>query len=235
MINPIVENLIDFYSEFKNENAFKQDSDFFTFLDNWPNCNINKIKKDYKSTINFRKKGYSKNWILSNEFYLTQKDAIKKAKLFPVNSWTNMDLYTTKKMDTKPINNFKISKLEVSNIEDFKRIINDSFKKELLTKEQILAMLKKDSFTCFVGKLNHKIVSTAVFFDNKKTIGLYFIATDKDYQKKGFASLTVKIGINHFIQKGKDHFILHATTMAKKMYENLNFIARDKMRIFVKI
>jgi hypothetical protein len=221
---------------FKDENAFYQDADFYTFLGNWPNCNINKLTDlSINTKPDFNDKNYSKNWILSDDFYLLHKENIKKAKLFPVNSWTNMDVVKSEVYETNPIANFKINRLNEQDIEPFTTVINESFKKELVNKKQVLKMMQNDAFTCFTGKYKNKVVSTTVFYNDNQTIGLYFIATNKDFQKKGFAGKTIKTGMNHFIQKGATKFILHATSAGKKLYENLDFTTRDKMRIFVKI
>lgn len=236
MSTEIIQNLIDFYLEFKDEKAFYQDTIFYSFLGKWPNCNINKLKaKDKTQEIDFKKKTYSKNWILSEDFFLSNKDKIKEAKLFPVGKWTNMILEKNTGFSIIKNDNFTVETLKQQDIPEFIKTINLSFKKEILQPKHVIKMLESAKFTCFVGKYNNKIVSTAVFYNNLKTIGLYFITTDKNYQKKGFATQTVVQGLHHFMQKNHTTFVLHATDAGKKLYENLHFIAQDKMRIFVKI
>ncbi len=232
----IIQNLIDFYLEFKDENAFYQDTFFYSFLGKWPNCNINKINVESKNPeINFNQKTYSKNWILSETFFLKNKDRIKDAKLFPVGKWTNMILEKNFNFLIIENHNFIVEILKLQDIHEFIKIINQSFKKDILQIQQAVKMFKSAKFTCFVGKYNNKIVSTAVYYNNGKTIGLYFIATDKNQQKKGFGTQTVVHGLHFFINKNHTTFVLHATDAGKKLYENLHFIAQDKMRIFVKI
>ena len=236
MSTEIIQNLIDFYLEFKDENAFYQDNIFYSFLGKWPNCNINKINvESTNQKINFNQKSYSKNWILSEDFFLKNKEKIKEAKLFPVGKWTNMILHKKTGFPIIKKDNFTVEILKQQDIKEFIKLINQSFKKEILQTQQVVIMLESAKFTCFAGKYNNKIVSTAVFYNNGKTIGLYFIATDKNYQKKGFGTQTVAHGLHFFINKNHTTFVLHATDAGKKLYENLHFIARDKMRIFVKI
>jgi ribosomal protein S18 acetylase RimI-like enzyme len=233
MSDKILQNLIDFYLEFKKDN-YVEHSFFHSFLGKWPNCNIDK-GEDKEININFEDENYSKNWFLTESFVKKNKEQIKKAKLFPVGKWTNMYLKKEALFPVEKTLNFSIHKLNKNEIESFVKIVNASFNKEIFSFKLIEEQLSGKNFLFLSGKLNNHIVSTAVFYNNENTIGLYFIATKKEYQKKGFASKTIINGMNHFIQKGFTNFILHSTDSGKNLYKKLGFIPENKLRIFVKI
>lgn len=235
MSDKIVQNLVDFFLEFKQKNFFLEEDWFYTFSGKWPNCNIAKTVTNPKINIDFNASHYVKNWILTDNFFRVNKEKIQQAKLFPVNKWTNMFLERKAPFVLKTIPDFKTEILQPNEIDAFLSVCNASFKKELLTSKQLKTALLKNNITCFAGKFKGQIVSTAIFFDNQDTIGLYFIATKEAFQKNGFASETVKNGINYYLQKEKKSFVLHAMNSGKKMYENLGFKAENKMLIFVKI
>ena len=234
MSKKIIRNLIDFYKAFNEKMLYFEDTAFYTFLSKWPNCNINKPNNLLDFT-DFNNKKYSKNWILSEDFTNKNKTGIKDAKLFPVSSWTNMFLSKKQLFLKTKIPNFTVELLKEKDIADFITVVNASFNKEILHYNQVKEKLNHTDFLFVTGKFQQKLVTTAVFFNNGQTVGLYFIATAKEHQKKGYGTETIKQGINHILSEIPTEFVLHATFAGKKMYENIGFTAVNKMRIFVKI
>ncbi len=232
MINEkIQQHLIDFYLQFKDEKHFFESKNIISFSGKWPNINL--LKTD---VYNFDDLLLSKNWILPNKFVHKNLTTIKKERLIPVANWTNMHLNKTELYSVKKLPDFKVEILTEKDVPEFVNIINKSiFKKETLLNEQILKHLNNPDFYFYIGKYKNKPVTTCMLMDNKKNIGLYFIATDKDFRKKGYSANTIKTALNQLINKQKSNFVLHATEMGKKVYSKLGFKSYDKLLIFVKI
>ncbi len=237
----IEKNLIDFYLSFKEDDfMYYYENDYVYNLNGtWPSFILRKnTTTDFLTIIDSinQSNSISKNWILDAYFVSKNKLQIKKENLFPVKKWSGMLLNTTNTIKQINLSNFKVERLKKNELNQFIEIINTSvFKSSRLSKKQLKNKLDNLNFYFFVGKYKDQIVSTCLLFDNGTTIGLYFIATKKEFRGKGFGKLIVSNAINHLINKGNANFVLHATSMGNSIYKNLGFKEYSKLIIFVKI
>ncbi len=233
MQRQILQNLIDFYISFSDKNTILENENFISFNNDWPNFNIVKTNKISNELCTIAK---SKNWIITEESIQKNQEIIKKERLFPVNKWTNMYLKKENVFSLQSIPNFKVEKLKKSDLSFFLKLINSTiFKKEIINESHFKNKLQHPNFNIYVGKYHNEIVSTFVLFTNKQTAGVYFFTTKKTHQNKGFGTYTLKYVLNQQIQQKPTKFILHATNMATKIYKKIDFIACNKLHIFVKI
>lgn len=235
----IEQNLSDFYTSFKDENSFYENNYIKSIHKNWPNfILIKNYTKEFEELQNSIKNPLkiAKNWIFDTNYAKKQQKALKNKNLYPLKIWEGMYFNSAKKNKNKPLDNFKVEKLKVNELDSFIKIINESvFNKETLNKETFKSKIDNSDFNFFVGKYQNKIVSTCLIFDNNITNGLYFIATKKEFRAKGFGKSIVIEAINNQIKKGKENFVLHANKAGVSIYKNIGFKEYSKLSIFVKI
>lgn len=80
----------------------------------------------------------------------------------------------------------------------------------------------------------HTLVSTTLVFKQGQIAGLYFIATKKEYQNKGFASALIHFILNELVDDGIDDVVLHANNLATGLYEKLGFTHQNNFIIYKK-
>lgn len=241
-INKYIEqNLIDFYAAFQDQKNIEiiETSDFIQIVNSkneWPNFVLK--KPDLKSTSikwnELKQFNNDKNWILNEDFVKNNKNHIKQLGLFPLKKWSGMFLKKEQLFNIPEIIDFEISKEKTNNNSEIIDLINTTtFKKPILDNDLFKSVMNSPNLSLYNGTYKNKLVSTCLSYTQKNITGLYFIATSKAFRKKGFAKQIIRFAINDQIKIGKTKFVLHATEMGQKLYENLGFKHFENLIILI--
>lgn len=243
----IINNLIELYSELNGEKKEffienKKNISTFNKYFSWPKFiipeNPQAVLKGLDITL-LKEHAIENNLkiILTEENFSNIKKDIKAEKLMPTAKWIGMSLSTTIKKNTKSRQEITFTKIS-DNIElkSWFEIVNSAvFKNKKLSYKIFENTLTSKNFNFYVGKIDNKIVSTALVYIKNSTAGLYFIATKKDYRGNGLGTGITKFAINDSIEKGTTDFVLHATKLGKSIYEKLGFKNINNIYVFTTI
>ncbi len=108
---------------------------------------------------------------------------------------------------------------------DFSNLVNSELMaSEMSFNPKLLTELKSCEKIKLFGLFSDKeLVSTLMVYAEPTNAGLYFIATKKAFQKKGYASILIKFVVNNLVESGIKEVILHANNFATGIYKKLGF------------
>lgn len=160
---------------------------------------------------------------------------LRNAGVYPVKTWALMDFSETNLSEEISSGDFEIRKLADENeIQQFTQLVNAEIMGSMKISETLVAELhQKDNFQFYGLFVAGEPVSCLLAYSDKKTTGLYFIATAPDFRGRGFAAALIRFAIRKSFQKsGK--VVLQAVQKAVPLYEKLGFATRGKLVIFWK-
>jgi ribosomal protein S18 acetylase RimI-like enzyme len=116
----------------------------------------------------------------------------------------------------------------------FSELVNSEIMaSEMLFNLKLLNVLKSGGeikiFGLFKGK---QLASTLLVFTEFSNAGLYFIATKKEFQKKGYASILIRFVVNNLFEGGIKEVVLHANNFATGIYKKLGFTHQNNFVIY---
>lgn len=184
----------------------------------------------------FLNKRYTPFFIASNKYITREYSAIlKENKIIPVKILRGMNLFSTQ------INNLLLSPgIQIIELKEhdhfvgFSNLVNtEIMASEMLFNPKLLNALKPDGeikiFGLFIGK---QLASTLLVFTETSNAGLYFIATKKEFQKKGYASILIRFVVNNLFEGGIKEVVLHANNFATGIYKKLGFTHQNNFVIY---
>lgn len=84
-------------------------------------------------------------------------------------------------------------------------------------------LAKMDGFYFFLGFCQSKAVACSILFTHENEAGIYLVATDKNFRKRGFGSDITNICLQKAKELGCERVHIQATDIGKKMYASLGF------------
>ncbi len=104
--------------------------------------------------------------------------------------------------------------------------IDAYFLKKLIDQKQV---------SIFGLLLNENIVSVALTFVKTNCAGLYFIATPREFRKKGFATILIGQIKNIMFDRKIVSLVLHANNRAFELYKKIGFVHKNNFIIYKKL
>lgn len=92
--------------------------------------------------------------------------------------------------------------------------------------------LQKKACCLFLGKIDSLPVTASMLFTNAHAGGIYFVATNSDFRKRGYGSMITAIAIQEGMNRGLCGFILHSSEEGEGVYKRLGFTEIAPVRRF---
>ena len=208
----------------------------------WPqiifnlNNSIEPKKLITRIATDFLNKRYTPFFIASDKYITREHSAIlKENKILPVKILRGMSLFSAQINDLQLSPDIQIIELkEQRHITNFSELVNSEIMaSEMLFNPKLLNGLKLGGeikiFGLFIGK---ELASTLLVFTETSNAGLYFIATKKEFQKKGYASILIRFVVNNLFEGGIKEVVLHANNFATGIYKKLGFTHQNNFVIY---
>ena len=229
------ENLSQVYKEIARvgEGTLHQSQNFNwvnCYPSSWPNTifGTNREKADFALITNGIRKGVIPAfWIQLREDDLEACNAHFGLHGFRhLAAWTGMCLA----LDSLPTLDLtcKAHLQQISQEEELKNWVEVANKTLFKTKPIDENLLKKiyqfsDQIRFYAAKVEGQIVSIAMSFSNKKTVGIYAVSTLEEYRNQGISSALTHYALLEAKMKACDLATLQATKMGEGVYRNLGF------------
>ncbi|MFW9879173.1 MAG: GNAT family N-acetyltransferase [Candidatus Thorarchaeota archaeon] len=81
----------------------------------------------------------------------------------------------------------------------------------------------KTPFRMYIGIYNDKVVNTGVLVFNSDVAGIYYIVTDPEERRKGYATDMMNYLLNEAKKENYEIAVLQASEVGKKVYEKIGF------------
>ncbi len=174
-----------------------------------------------------------------NSCFFTSEDQeyLRQNAVFPVESWTLMEINRNGNFVHRQSDKFSIRKLEQSNqIEAFTLLVNSELMKAVKVDSHLFPELLHSPGTDIYGLFmdNELLSGLLSFSDNNQNAGLYFIVTKSGYRGKGLATEIIGSAVYSLFQQGIKKVVLQAVPKAVSLYTRLGFSPQGKLIIFWK-
>jgi ribosomal protein S18 acetylase RimI-like enzyme len=164
------------------------------------------------------------------------QELLRKAGIYPVKTWTLMDIAFHKPIIFRQRKGLEIKTLNTSEeILSFSSLVNA----ELMQSVKIIPVLlnelqAKPPFNFYGLFVDDELVSGLLTYSVQKTSGLYFIVTKTGYRGKGLAKNVIGYAVNTLFGEGIEKVVLQAAQKAVPLYTQLGFLPHGKLVIFWK-
>ncbi len=210
--------------------------------DFWPqiifnlNNSINPEKLIPRIATDFSKKQYTPFFIASDKYITREHSAtLKENKIFPVKILRGMNLFPVQINELQlPCNTEIIELKKQGHFTDFTNLVNSEIMaSEMSFNPKLLNDLKPGGEIKIFGLFKEEqLASTLLIFTETSNAGLYFIATKKEFQKKGYASILISFAVNYLFEGGIKEVVLHANNFATGIYKKLGFMHQNNFIIY---
>lgn len=210
----------------------------------WPNLFYG-VDSDFEteqiqvSFANKIKSGNFPNLLITGDQNIQQTDAaLRKLGFMPITRWTGMAIEKKGEFVTPEISgDICISKPQTdSELEQWIEIVNEQLlSSEKLNREQLKMILSEPDFDARMLCSNGEVVSTILVFRAAGATGLYFIATKKHAQRRGFASLLIRSVCSEELKSSENPLVLHATKNGEAVYQKIGFETFDPFFLYWKL
>lgn len=211
----------------------------------WPqiifnlNQTIGTEKLIEKIAADISEKNYTPFFIAPEKFITRKHTAIlKENRIIPVKILRGMNLISVKTNRSQLSPGFEIIEMNKQNhFTDFSNLVNSGLMaSEMAFNPKLLDILKLGTEIKLFGLFNKQhLVSSTLVFTNNTNAGLYFIATKKEYQNKGYASILIQFIINKLFEGGIKEVVLHANNFAAGLYKKIGFAHQNNFVIYKKL
>jgi len=249
-VDNIEKNLYDFYrvlAEVKNISLVKkEDFELIQAKNNlWPQLIFNLNQQKNQNEIIPEISRYLADYKLSPSIvapdeYISKNhsELLKASSLIPVKVLMGMNTSKGSKENIKMPADCEICELKnKTQLSDFSMLIQREFfssKKDF--GEEILLELKDSEEVTMTGLYKDStLVSSMLVFIKDNIAGLYFIGTKKENQKKGYASLLIRSGLNQLFKTGIKEVVLHANHNSFALYQKIGFEVQNKFIVYKKV
>jgi len=155
----------------------------------------------------------------------------------PVGEWVNM-FYNLKSVELDEKIELTICQLDSSDDSYLKmwcRVVSEQlFRGKQLDIDLFKALVAKDEFKLYAGICNGVVISTSLTFQGSDK-GIYMVATDKVYQRRGFGKKIVSKILSDCYLEGLDAVYLQSTVAGIKLYQTMGFAENSRSILFYKI
>ena len=160
-------------------------------------------------------------------------DAIDKLG-YKKGGWYAMSMSLNKKIIIDEVDGFNIIKVENGEqLNDWLTIVEKELMREKrLNKSAFENLLLHETTTFYLGEYNGKPVSTCFTFVKNSEVGVYLVATDSNFRKRGFGKLITQYSIKEAREKNCQLAILQATEIGKGIYESIGFKNEGKIYVY---
>jgi hypothetical protein len=237
----IEENLINFYKLFNpiivKEKNIDFSYNFFKSLERaWPNYVFNLAINTKRATIDairdikqLIKEKKIPDTIIVGSMSTPHNIAelLIEESFSLLDHWSGMCLEKERGLLSIPVvNNFYIEKVTSKmHLNKWISIVEDVLFQGIQFKNSIIYnLLEEKHISFYLGVCNDKPVSTSLSYYDGTSIGLYMIATIKEYRKMGFGSFLTQNMI--FDAERASHFrpiVLQSTEVGERVYKKLGF------------
>jgi ribosomal protein S18 acetylase RimI-like enzyme len=178
-------------------------------------------------------------FFVAPEKYISSEhsNVLKKYGFVPLKMLSGMTLNVQPQNDFSLSQEFTFEELTSDNLlNQYNNLINSELlNKELPLNPATLNGLKNNEVKQFGLLINGTLISALLLFLLNNKAGLYFIATRKEFQKQGYASILIKSAINYSYNIHLNELILHANQNSVELYKKLGFIAQNRFIIYKKL
>ncbi|MFY9151270.1 MAG: GNAT family N-acetyltransferase [Prolixibacteraceae bacterium] len=210
----------------------------------WPNLfyGLGSGFANEQNTGSFSEKigsGNFPNLLIGSDQHVEGNDAaLRNFGFMPITRWTGMALEKHSELKVPEIpEGISISKPQTDDeLEQWINIVNEQLlSTEMLDRDQLKLILDQPDFDARMLLFNGEVVSTILVFRSAEATGLYFIATKKPAQRKGFARLLIRMVCLEEFKSSEKPLVLHATKNGEAVYQKLGFESFNPFFLYWKI
>jgi N-acetylglutamate synthase-like GNAT family acetyltransferase len=148
---------------------------------------------------------------------------IAKQRNYRTGSWAAM----THSLSTLKPNDSALTIQEVTSEQDIelwtKIVATELLDDPEMDSKLFKALVNMEGFYFFLGFLQNKAVACSILFMHENVGGVYLVATDKDFRKRGFGSDITNVCLQKAKELGSERVHIQATDIGKNMYASLGF------------
>jgi len=157
-----------------------------------------------------------------------RKKQLEEAGLRPFRAWEAMHMdpgdYSSASLRHEGASQLQIHARRSGDLEALITLINRELMSALPLGEGIRnGFLHLTGIHWAVGYLGNRPVSGGVLFLHEGVAGLYFIATDSGYRKRGFASELLGVLLGMALDMDAQSLVLHSTSLGAGLYRRAGF------------
>lgn len=171
--------------------------------------------------------GHYPEVLIATDENIAQMDPFLRAQgFYPFMAWKGMAREYTGEMQASELpDNMQIVTLDLpQDREQWASIVsNELIAPTLFDKALIESLRERPGIELYLLKYNGQGVSTLLAYDSGDSTGLYLIATDRNFQRKGLGHLLVQQIVRKVSQQSKKPVILHATQKGEGLYAKSGF------------
>jgi ribosomal protein S18 acetylase RimI-like enzyme len=170
------------------------------------------------------------------EFGNLNQDKLREASVFPVETWSNMEISEMPAEKDFDNSGFEFRQLTIlSDFSEFTNLVNTGMMTTLKIADDFFAELAQNPQFEFYGLFaENELVSGLVIFTENDIAGLYFIVTKSTFRGKGLAEILIRKTLKRLIEKGTESVVLQAVNKAVNLYSRIGFTAQKKLVILMK-
>ncbi len=158
-------------------------------------------------------------------------DELAKAGFRKISFWSNMYLDISPAIDAQG-KNVEVREVLPADIDAWISVVTAVlFPTKALDKSIFVAAYEGSRVKMFGAFLEGRLVGTLMVFLGTLP-GLYMVAVDKEYRKKGIATNLVAYTIDYLRSKGYDILVLHSTVDGYSFYKSMGFNETGKMNLY---
>lgn len=220
------------------ENVSNTKNSFTGFRTNtsaWPYLTVNKKSDISKEEI------AALPGLVSNEDYPSLlifgndcsgfDDELAKAGFRKISFWSNMYLDISRAIDVQG-QNVEVRDVLPVEIDAWVNVVTHVlFPNKALDKSIFVSAYGNGRVKMFGAFIEGKLVGTLMVFLGTLP-GLYMVAVDKEYRKRGIATMLVTYTTDFLRSKGYDTLVLHSTVDGYSFYKSMGFNETGKMNLY---
>ncbi|MBN2634785.1 MAG: GNAT family N-acetyltransferase [Prolixibacteraceae bacterium] len=249
-MNNIEKNLYEFYRVFetvKNINLTQENGYEIIHAENnfWPQMLFNLDKNTDPNGLIPRilssiKNEHHASYFIAPEEYISRNhsDLLKENAIIPVKILMGMNIKPKENNIIKLPPEFEISDLiNDEHLTDFAQMIRNEFiASDMSFGDEVLKEIKFSKEVQMTGLFyREELISSMLVLIKENVAGLYFIVTQKEFQKMGYATILINFVLNQLHKNGVKEVVLHANHYSLGLYKKLGFINQNRFVIYKKI
>ncbi|MCF8380186.1 MAG: GNAT family N-acetyltransferase [Bacteroidales bacterium] len=231
----ITENLFAFYKQIVEKT--NSDSLNFRGLENvcpadnsWPAYVLSNkfVERDELKAVGEKMKSgaFSPFWIRETMENDPFDGAADEFGIRKINNWKGMYLEREEVFNLPaPMENLKFERVNTEDeIGKWLTLVNsENLKGRKISQQVFKNLLSNDAFNFFQLSYEENVISTALMFNFRASVGLYLISTQEKHRGKGLGKYITSKAIDYFIQNAYTKFVLHSTKSGYPLYKKLGF------------
>lgn len=236
-----VENLVESYHSFVDLGVSKlwNHHSFYSFWtpgSSWPSLNFKSgdhfERGELQSLVKQIKEGDLSKVLLLEEEKITQENQVllKESSFMPVAQWINMYKEFSDVLDNN--NELRTITVNAQSLANWRAIVNEVlFPNQKISDEVLEKILYSDKFDFYISYIQDIPVSTCLVYKGT-TAGIYMVATDQRFQRKGYAKKMLQDVHLNISKMGYPGVYLHSTKAGVALYNSLGYQSFNKLTLF---